>query len=210
MLGSSRAAHTCVFAGPTGSATFGLEPVARYYRMARRPVAVRGGAKAAAAAGASHVWAFDDPAVLEHTASVCEANGWADRITLVPWPTGAALPRKLAGTTTVDVIIAFWAGPALVYAGECPAAAALEARDRWLAADGLMFPSRATLTVALADCSRLHASKLGWWRDVYGFDMERCAVSSFQCLLPRHPCSLCVLRRACNPALLLLELCAGI
>ena len=45
------------------------------------------------------------------------------------------------------------------------------ARDKYLALDGLMVPSHASLRIAPLADSDLKASHIDFWRDVYGFDM---------------------------------------
>jgi len=47
----------------------------------------------------------------------------------------------------------------------------LYARDRYLAPDGLMVPSHASLRIAPLADSEFKASHIDFWRDVYGFDM---------------------------------------
>jgi protein arginine N-methyltransferase 3 len=45
------------------------------------------------------------------------------------------------------------------------------ARDKYLAPDGLMVPSHASLRIAPLADSDLKASHIDFWRDIYGFDM---------------------------------------
>ena len=41
-----------------------------------------------------------------------------------------------------------------------------------MAADGLMFPDRATLYVTAIEDRQYKDDKINWWDDVYGFDMS--------------------------------------
>jgi hypothetical protein len=49
---------------------------------------------------------------------------------------------------TVDVLMSFWMGQALLYKSRI--VELLKARDRWLALDGIMFPDSVTLNVFVA------------------------------------------------------------
>ncbi|EXJ87857.1 protein arginine N-methyltransferase 3 [Capronia coronata CBS 617.96] len=69
----------------------------------------------------------------------------------------------------VDVIVSEWMGYCLLY--ESMLDSVLYARDKYLAPDGLMVPSHATLRIAPLADSDLKASHIDFWRDVYGFDM---------------------------------------
>lgn len=121
---------------------------------------------AAVKAGAKHVWAVDDPCIIEQTRLVVEANGMADSITLLSTNdvTTIMLPIK-----AVDVILSAWMGQALLY--KSTILDMIKARDRWLAADGIVFPSKARLLVSAVDVTGMVMDRIYWWQDVYGFDM---------------------------------------
>ncbi|KAK5324894.1 Ribosomal protein arginine N-methyltransferase rmt3 [Exophiala xenobiotica] len=69
----------------------------------------------------------------------------------------------------VDIIVSEWMGYCLLY--ESMLDSVLYARDKYLAPDGLMVPSHATLRIAPLADSELKAGHIDFWRDVYGFDM---------------------------------------
>ncbi|KIW65911.1 hypothetical protein PV04_08126 [Phialophora macrospora] len=69
----------------------------------------------------------------------------------------------------VDIIVSEWMGYCLLY--ESMLDSVIYARDKYLAPDGLMVPSHATLRIAPLADSDLKDSHIDFWRDVYGFDM---------------------------------------
>jgi protein arginine N-methyltransferase 1 len=58
----------------------------------------------------------------------------------------------------VDIIISEWMGYFLLY--ESMFDSVLFARDKWLAEDGLLFPDRAKMFIALADDEAYYKKKL--------------------------------------------------
>lgn len=46
------------------------------------------------------------------------------------------------------------------------------ARDKWLTAEGLIFPDQASLHVVAIEDGDYRAEKIDWWKNVYGFDMS--------------------------------------
>lgn len=70
----------------------------------------------------------------------------------------------------VDIIISEWMGYGLLF--EAMFDSVIYARDRYLAPDGLMAPSHATLRIAPLADPDLVTSHIGFWRDVYGFNMK--------------------------------------
>lgn len=69
----------------------------------------------------------------------------------------------------VDIIISEWMGYCLLF--EAMLDSVLWARDHYLASDGLMVPSHASLRIAPFADDDLVASHLDFWKDVYGFSM---------------------------------------
>ncbi len=74
------------------------------------------------------------------------------------------LPEK------VDVIVSEWMGTLLIF--EFMIESVLVARQRFLKAGGLMLPSKALLHVCLVSAEDYYQSTVGFWSDVYGFDMS--------------------------------------
>jgi len=55
----------------------------------------------------------------------------------------------------------------------------LSARDAYLKPGGRLYPSRASLTVGAVSDAALWADKVGWWGDVYGYDLRALARHAF-------------------------------
>lgn len=70
----------------------------------------------------------------------------------------------------VDIIISEWMGYALLF--EAMFDSVIYARDRYLAPDGLMVPSHATLRIAPYADPDFIASHISFWNNVYGFKMN--------------------------------------
>lgn len=80
------------------------------------------------------------------------------------------LPGEYA-SVKVDVIISEWMGYALLY--ESMLDSVLVARDRFLKPEtGVMAPSQCRMVLAMCDPETLVKQRIGFWKDVYGFDME--------------------------------------
>ncbi|GFR48908.1 hypothetical protein Agub_g10857, partial [Astrephomene gubernaculifera] len=72
----------------------------------------------------------------------------------------------------VDVIVSEWMGYALLF--ETMLDTVLHARDRYLKPGGALLPDRAAIYIAGASSA---AGGLGFWNDVYGFDMRPVAAA---------------------------------
>jgi protein arginine N-methyltransferase 3 len=71
----------------------------------------------------------------------------------------------------VDVIISEWMGYALLY--ESMLDSVLHARDRFLKPNGgVMAPSQVRMMLALCDPESVIKQRVGFWKNVYGFDMS--------------------------------------
>ena len=71
----------------------------------------------------------------------------------------------------VDVIISEWMGYALLY--ESMLDSVLHARDRFLKPNGgVMAPSQMRMMLALCDPESVIKQRVGFWKNVYGFDMS--------------------------------------
>jgi protein arginine N-methyltransferase 1 len=70
----------------------------------------------------------------------------------------------------VDIIISEWMGYFLLY--EAMLDTVLFARDKWLKADGLMFPDRAVMYLAAIEDADYKEEKIGFWDNVYGVNMS--------------------------------------
>ena len=70
----------------------------------------------------------------------------------------------------VDIIVSEWMGYCLLF--EAMFDSVIYARDRYLAPDGLMVPSHATLRIAPFADPDFIASHISFWHSVYGFKMS--------------------------------------
>lgn len=84
----------------------------------------------------------------------------------------------------VDIIISEWMGYALLF--EAMFDSVIYARDRYLAADGLMVPSHATLRIAPYADPDFMASHISFWENVYGFKMTSMLLKIYDEALVRN------------------------
>ncbi|KAJ9651693.1 Ribosomal protein arginine N-methyltransferase rmt3 [Neophaeococcomyces mojaviensis] len=119
-----------------------------------------------AKAGAKQVISVDNSDIINNAREIIKANALDDRIQCIRGKIeDVDLPVK-----QVDVIVSEWMGYCLLY--ESMLDSVIHARDKYLAPDGLMVPSHATLRIAPLADSELRFSHLDFWNDVYGFDMK--------------------------------------
>ncbi|OCH89934.1 S-adenosyl-L-methionine-dependent methyltransferase [Obba rivulosa] len=123
----------------------------------------------AARAGAKRVLAVDASPIAEKAEQIVKANGLDDVITVIH---GKVEDIKLPdGIAHVDVIVSEWMGYALLY--ESMLDSVLRARDRFLKPEGgIMAPSQCKMVLGLSEVSELFKERIGWWDDVYGFDLS--------------------------------------
>lgn len=122
----------------------------------------------AAKAGAAKVIAIECSNIADYAVKIIEANNFHNVISLVKGKVEeVSLPD---GIEQVDIIISEWMGYCLFY--ESMLDTVLYARDKWLKADGMMFPDRCTLFVTAIEDRQYKDDKINWWHEVYGFDMS--------------------------------------
>lgn len=125
----------------------------------------------AARGGAKRVIAVDASDIAEKAEKIVEANGFKDIITVVRGKIeDITLPD---GITQVDIIVSEWMGYALLY--ESMLDSVLVARDRFLRPGGVMAPSQCKMMLSLCDGSEIYKDRIGFWNDVYGFDLSAMA-----------------------------------
>ncbi|KAF8877148.1 S-adenosyl-L-methionine-dependent methyltransferase [Gymnopilus junonius] len=125
----------------------------------------------AARAGAKHVIAVDASDIADKAAKIVKVNGFEDVITVVRGKIeNISLPE---GIDKVDIIISEWMGYALLY--ESMLDSVLRARDRFLKPAGVMAPSQCRMILGLCDATEIFKDRIGFWDDVYGFDMSAMA-----------------------------------
>lgn len=120
----------------------------------------------AARAGASQVYSVDNATIINKARQIVTANGLDDIITFVP----GQVEQVTLPVDKVDVIISEWMGYFLLFEGMFDSVIA--ARDRWLAPDGIMAPSRMTMLVGAFQDSEYVNDRYHFWKNVYGFDMS--------------------------------------
>ncbi|KAF5360411.1 hypothetical protein D9756_004931 [Leucocoprinus leucothites] len=121
----------------------------------------------AARSGAKRVIAVDASDIAVKAQKIIKLNGFEDVITVVRGKVeDIVLPD---GVAQVDIIISEWMGYALLY--ESMLDSVLVARDRFLRPGGVMAPSQCQMMLALCDATEIHKDRIGFWKDVYGFDM---------------------------------------
>lgn len=118
-----------------------------------------------AKAGAKLVIAVDNSDIIDKARENVFKNGFQDTI--------KCLRGKIEEVTLpvdkVDIIVSEWMGYVLLY--ESMLDSVFYARDKYLADDGLMVPSHASLRIAPLADSELKADYIDFWRNVYGFEM---------------------------------------
>ncbi|KAK0706655.1 S-adenosyl-L-methionine-dependent methyltransferase [Lasiosphaeria miniovina] len=118
-----------------------------------------------ARAGAKQVIAVDKSEIIDKARENIYSNGLGNVITTLK----GRIEEVVLPVASVDIIVSEWMGYCLLYEAMLPSV--IWARDRYLAADGLLVPSHASIWMApVADASYV-ADNISFWRDVYGFDM---------------------------------------
>ncbi|KAL1937804.1 hypothetical protein VTO73DRAFT_12823 [Trametes versicolor] len=125
----------------------------------------------AAKAGAKRVFAIDASDIAEKATQIVKDNELDNVITVIR---GKVEDIKLPdGYDHVDIIISEWMGYALLY--ESMLDSVLHARDRFLRPEGVMAPSQCKMMFALCDAGDLFKERIGFWNDIYGFDLSAMA-----------------------------------
>ncbi|KAJ5601681.1 hypothetical protein N7510_011215 [Penicillium lagena] len=119
-----------------------------------------------ARAGAKKVISVDNSNIIDRAREIVYANGLGDVITCIR----GKIEEVTLPVPQVDIIISEWMGYALLF--EAMFDSVIYARDRYLAPDGLMVPSHATLRIAPFADPDFVASHISFWNNVYGFDMK--------------------------------------
>ncbi|XP_046351129.1 protein arginine N-methyltransferase 1-like [Haliotis rufescens] len=121
----------------------------------------------AASVGAKKVYAVEASKMSEICKEIVKCNGFEDKVEVFNCPVEElALPEN----TKVDVLVSEWMGFYLLH--EAMLDSVIYARDKFLASNGTMAPSKATLYVAPTDIDSYHSSHVEYWNNVYGFDFS--------------------------------------
>ena len=122
----------------------------------------------AARAGAKKVIGIDLSSMIEQSRRIVDKNGFGDVVTLIR----GRMEETALPVEEVDVIVSEWMGYGLYF--ENMVASVLHARKEYLAPGGVLMPSHALIYIeALA--SQGEDDRVGWWSNVYGFDMSPCS-----------------------------------
>ncbi|KAH8424064.1 protein arginine methyltransferase RmtB [Aspergillus melleus] len=119
-----------------------------------------------AKAGAKKVISVDNSNIIDRAKEIIYENGFGDVIT----PIRGKIEEVELPVPQVDIIVSEWMGYCLLF--EAMFDSVIYARDRYLAADGLMVPSHATLRIAPFADPDFIASHISFWHSVYGFNMS--------------------------------------
>ncbi|EAS00376.1 arginine N-methyltransferase (macronuclear) [Tetrahymena thermophila SB210] len=120
----------------------------------------------AAKAGAKHVYGVDNANIILHAKAIVKNNNLADKITLIQ----GKMEEVELPVEKVDIIISEWMGYFLLY--ESMLDCVLDARDKYLASDGLMFPNKATMFISSFCNDEIYNQRFDFWDKVYGVDMS--------------------------------------
>lgn len=123
----------------------------------------------AAKAGARRVIALESqPELCALGAMIALRNGFTPDVLQFVCERPSSLDQLPDGIGEVDIIVSLWMGYFLMY--EARLSDVIDARQKWLKADGLMFPSRAKLNVALMEDRKYERQHFDYFSSVWGFD----------------------------------------
>ena len=126
----------------------------------------------AAKAGAKKVIGVDMSNIIDQARVIVKDNGLDQIITLLKGKMEeVVLPD---GIEKVDIIVSEWMGYCLLY--ESMLNTVLYARDRYLAPGGLLFPDKTTMYLTAIEDGQYMEEKIGFWDNVYGFNMSHIKV----------------------------------
>ncbi|PGH00071.1 hypothetical protein AJ80_09232 [Polytolypa hystricis UAMH7299] len=119
-----------------------------------------------AKAGAKMVIAVDNSDIIDKAKEIVYTNGLGDIVKCIR----GKIEEVQLPVPKVDIIISEWMGYCLLF--EAMFDSIIWARDHYLAPDGLLVPSHATLEIAPISDPDLIDSSITFWKSVYGFDMS--------------------------------------
>ncbi|KAH6564614.1 hypothetical protein BASA60_010262 [Batrachochytrium salamandrivorans] len=120
----------------------------------------------AAKSGAKLVIGVDMSNIIDHAKIIVKDNHLDDKIVLIK----GKMEEVVLPVEKVDIIISEWMGYCLLY--ESMLNTVLHARDLYLSPGGLIFPDKATMYVAAIEDADYKEQKIGFWDNVYGFDLS--------------------------------------
>jgi protein arginine N-methyltransferase 1 len=120
----------------------------------------------AAKAGAKLVLAVECSEIAEQAKQIVKDNNFEGVIQVIK----GKLEDITLPVDKVDIIISEWMGYCLLY--ESMLTSILDARDKWLAPGGMLFPDKATMYIAAIEDAEYKDDKINFWDNVYGFNMS--------------------------------------
>ncbi|KAH8677705.1 S-adenosyl-L-methionine-dependent methyltransferase [Xylariales sp. PMI_506] len=119
-----------------------------------------------AKAGAARVISVDASDIIDKARENVIRAGLSSTITLIK----GKMEEVILPVDKVDIIVSEWMGYCLLYEAMLPSV--LYARDRYLKPDGLLVPGSCNMWIAPVADGEYVMDTVGFWRDVYGFDMK--------------------------------------
>lgn len=120
----------------------------------------------AARAGAKHVYAVENAEIALFAREIVSRNGLSDKITILK----GKMEEVVLPVEKVDIIVSEWMGYFLLY--ESMLDCVLWARDKYLVEGGKILPDKCQIYFAGIEDSDYKASKIDFWKNVYGFNMD--------------------------------------
>ncbi len=114
--------------------------------------------------GARQVYAIEPSEAIHLAREVARVNGFLDRIQFIQ-----NLSSHVTLPEPADIIVSDLRGALPLYGQHIPAI--IDARQRHLAADGLLIPRRDTLWAALVEARNVYNGLIEPWQSPYGLDM---------------------------------------
>lgn len=138
----------------------------------------------AAKAGAKHVYGVDMSNIIDDAKGIVEDNNLSDRVTLIK----GKIEEIQLPVEKVDIIISEWMGYALLY--ESMLESVLFARDKWLAAGGMLFPDKCDMYVCTIEDRQYKEDKMvcGYKKIFYSYILS---ASFFKVIRNMHCQLLC-------------------
>jgi protein arginine N-methyltransferase 1 len=118
-----------------------------------------------AQAGARKVYGVDKSTIAGWSRKIVRANDYSSQIEIIE-----SCMEDITLPEQVDVIISDWMGHCLIQGSIL--GSVVSARDRFLKADGSMFPSKVRLFIAGIEDSAFQAEYVDFWDDVFGFSFS--------------------------------------
>ncbi|KAE8580628.1 hypothetical protein XENTR_v10024493 [Xenopus tropicalis] len=111
------------------------------------------------------VYAVEASEIAEQTRRLVKQNGISNLVHVI-----RQRAEELQLPTKVDILVSEWMGTCLLF--EFMLESVLQARDRWLKEDGVMWPSTACIHLVPCSASKEYANKVLFWDNPYQLDFS--------------------------------------